>query len=270
MNGGLGLLETMIITNVPSDAMFWESAGVDIIFIDLEYMGKNERQALVDSVKSEHSIEDVQKVKSVLKKSRLLVRINPFHSETEIEINKSIENGADIIMLPMFSTEWEVDEVIRILDQRCEFYPLIETPEALALVGKLSEKKEISGFHFGLNDLHLALKKKFMFEVMLLSEFKEAVKILSDKNLFFGIGGISMLGTGTLLSNTILSQYYSAGSKRVILSRSFKSAIDCGLDAKEEVRKIKQFYAELEGVDLKLQQKEFEDGINKIVGKPNV
>lgn len=42
----------MYITNRPEIAQIAESAGVDRIFVDLEYIGKADRQSGLDTVKS--------------------------------------------------------------------------------------------------------------------------------------------------------------------------------------------------------------------------
>ena len=52
-------LKLMYITNRPDVAQVAQSCGVDRIFVDMEYIGKEERQGGLDTVKSHHSVEDV-------------------------------------------------------------------------------------------------------------------------------------------------------------------------------------------------------------------
>ena len=80
-------LKLMYITNNIEVAKIAENYGVDRIFVDLEYMGKSERQKNLDTVKSSHSIDDVKKIKNILSKSELLVRINPINSDSANEID---------------------------------------------------------------------------------------------------------------------------------------------------------------------------------------
>lgn len=54
-------LKLMYITNQPEIAQIAESAGVDRIFVDLEYIGKSDRQGGMDTVQSRHTIDDVKK-----------------------------------------------------------------------------------------------------------------------------------------------------------------------------------------------------------------
>ncbi len=74
----------------------------------MEYIGKDERQAGLDTVKFHHTINDVKKIRSQIHKAELLVRINRIHEETMEymgsfkEINAVIDAGANILMLPMF------------------------------------------------------------------------------------------------------------------------------------------------------------------------
>ena len=93
----------MYITNNHQIAKYAQNVGVDRIFIDLEYIGKKERQGNLDTVISNHSLEDITTIRKVIDKSKLLVRVNPIHKGSKEEINEAIERGADIIMLPMFN-----------------------------------------------------------------------------------------------------------------------------------------------------------------------
>ena len=112
------MIKLMYITNEPDIAKIAENAGVDRIWIDLEVNGKEERQKGLDTVKSKHKIEDIGKIKKVLKKAELIVRVNPIYSGSEEEINKVIEQGSEIIMLPYFKTVDEVQRFIKIVNNR--------------------------------------------------------------------------------------------------------------------------------------------------------
>ena len=47
-------LKLMYITNRPDVALIAEQNGVDRIFVDMEYIGKAERQGNLDTVKNHH------------------------------------------------------------------------------------------------------------------------------------------------------------------------------------------------------------------------
>lgn len=259
-------LETMIITNNPDEALFWQGAGVDIIFIDMEVNGKQERQGHLNSVKSNHTFEDIKSVKSVLRESKVLTRINPFHDKTKYEIDKAIDSGTDIIMLPMFEHEKHIEGIIEFVSERAEIYPLIETMSALKKAKQLSLIKGVSGYHFGLNDLHIQYSLNFMFEMMCEKDFKEAIDVFNQKGVKFGIGGVSTLGAGILPADTIMDEYVRLGSQRVILSRSFKSLV-ANRDndkARKEVEKLKQFYDQKVLIRNTLQYEKFKTALENI------
>ena len=75
-------LKLMYITNRPDVAQIAQQNGVDRIFIDMEYIGKAERQGNMDSVKNHHTVEDVKAVREVLLTAELLVRVSPMHDAT--------------------------------------------------------------------------------------------------------------------------------------------------------------------------------------------
>ena len=70
------MLKLMYITNRPEVALIAEEAGVDRIFVDLETIGKAERQGGMDTVQSCHKLDDVAVIRNVITRSELLVRNN--------------------------------------------------------------------------------------------------------------------------------------------------------------------------------------------------
>ena len=84
-------LTYMYITNRPQVARIAQNAGVDRVWIDLEYMGKEQRQKGMDSVKSRHQLSDIRSIRPLLRKSALQVRVNPLHDGSPAEISAAIE-----------------------------------------------------------------------------------------------------------------------------------------------------------------------------------
>ena len=105
-------LKLMYITNQLEIALIAEKYGVDRIWVDLETDGKEERQKERDSVKSNHTVNDIKNIAPLLTTSEMLVRINPWSNKSAREIDEVIEAGADIIMLPMWNTVEEVKNFI--------------------------------------------------------------------------------------------------------------------------------------------------------------
>ena len=71
----------MYITNRPEVAHIAELSGVDRIFVDLETIGKQERQGGMDTVQSHHTLDDVAVVGNSIDRTELLVRSNPIQSD---------------------------------------------------------------------------------------------------------------------------------------------------------------------------------------------
>lgn len=214
-------LKLMYITNNEDVAKIAEKAGVDRIFVDLETIGKKERQGGMDTVQSHHTLDDIIKIRKTLKKSELLVRSNPIYSGSESEINTIVNNGADIVMLPYFKTVEEVKKFIGFVNGRSKTMLLFETPESVEIADEILDLDGIDEVFIGLNDLSLGYKKKFMFELLADGTVEKLCLKFRLKGFTYGFGGIAAIGTGTLPAETILKEHYRLGSSSVILSRSF-------------------------------------------------
>ena len=76
------MLNLMYITKRPEIAQIAEEAGVDWIFVDMEFIGKNSRQGGLDTVQNHHTVEDVANVKAAVQKAKILVRVNRSEEHT--------------------------------------------------------------------------------------------------------------------------------------------------------------------------------------------
>lgn len=269
-------LNLMYITNDPEMAKIAENAGVNWIFIDLEINGKEKRQGHLDTVISKHSIDDVKTMKSMLAKSKLLVRVNPIYYNSEEEINAVIQNGADIVMLPFFKTSKEVEKFIEIVNHRAKTCLLLETPEAVESLDEILKVNGIDMVHIGLNDLHLGYRMNFMFEPLANGMVENIGKKIKEKGIKFGFGGIAKLGTGTLPAENILTEHYRLDSSMVILSRAFcdikkvNSLEEVEDSFQNGVLSIRRFEKSLENKDTLFFEKNVEmvkTKINEIVEK---
>ena len=223
-------MKLMYITNNPQIALIAQNAGVDRIFIDMEYIGKDLRQGGMDTVQNHHTLEDITAIRKVLTKSELLVRVNPIHdssdvfSSSEEEIEAVIKAKADIIMLPYFKTACEVKRFLKAVNGRCKTLLLFETAESVENIDEILKLDGIDEVFIGLNDLSLSYGYKFLFEPLANGTVEKIANKFKDKNFSFGFGGIARLGEGTLSSEKIIAEHYRLGSTCVILSRSFCNA----------------------------------------------
>lgn len=214
-------LKLMYITNNVDIAKIAENSGVDWIFIDLEINGKEERQGHLDTVISRHFIDDVKKIKEVLNTSKLLVRVNPIFEGSKSEIDRVIDDGADIVMLPFFKSMEEVAEFSNYVGGRAKTMLLLETPEATESIDDILSVDGIDYIHIGLNDLHLGYGMKFMFELLADGTVEKLCNKIKDRDIPYGFGGIAQLGQGDLPAEYVIAEHHRLGSSMAILSRSF-------------------------------------------------
>lgn len=234
------MLKLMYITNDPAVAKIAADAGVDRIFIDMEVLGKAERQGGMDTVQSHHVPEDIAKVRAAIgDQAEIMARVNPMNPNSQTEIDDAIANGADVIMLPMWRTADDLRQLVRMVNGRAKVMPLLETdtaaehlPEALAVPG-------IDQMHIGLNDLHLCYHQRFMFQLLADGTVDRLCAELREANIPYGFGGVGRPGSGMLPAECIIAEHYCLGSQYVILSRSF-----CNTEKTTDLDEIRRIFAE--------------------------
>lgn len=265
-------LTLMYITNNKDVALIAEKYGVDRIWIDLETLGKEERQKGMNTVKSKHSIKDIRVIKPLLSKSDLMVRVNPWNENSKQEIDAVINAGADIVMLPMWRTVQEVWKFIECVDGRTRINLLLETKEAVMCLEEVLKLPNIDEIHIGLNDLHLSYGMTFMFELLSNGVVEDLCKKINSAGIPYGFGGIAKIGEGMLPAERVIMEHYRLGSTRAILSRSFCNTEEItDLDEIENVfsdnmKELKEFEARVAGMS----SNEFDDNkliVNQIVDK---
>lgn len=216
------MLKLMYITNSPTVARIAADAGVDRIFIDMEVLGKAERQGGMDTVQSHHVPEDIAAVrKAVGANTEILARVNPLNPNSPAEIDQAIENGADILMLPMWRTAEDLRKLVQLTAGRARLMPLLETDDAQRNLAEALTVPGIDEMHIGLNDLHLCYHMKFMFQLLADGTVDSLCRQIQAAGIPCGFGGVGRPGSGTLPAETILGEHIRLGSRFVILSRSF-------------------------------------------------
>ena len=253
-------LSLIYITNNPEVALIAEENGVELVMVDLETLGKEERQRGLNTVKSHHSISDITAISSVLTKSETLVRINPWNDNSPLEIERVITAGADRIMLPMWRSADEVGAFTEVVNSRAKIILLLETKEAVECLDRVLENPLIEEIHIGLNDLHLSYGMTFLFETLSNGVVEDLCKKFKENHLIYGFGGIARIGEGMLPAECIIMEHYRLGSTRAILSRSF-----CNVDEIGDISCIRSVFKEniykLNEYEKSIQTKSSEDYI---------
>ena len=235
----------MYITNKPSVAKIAEDVGIDWLFLDMEFIGKDFRQGGLDTVQNHHTVEDVKNIRRTVSKSKVLVRVNPIHEalpdypSSKDEIEAVINAGADIVMLPFYKTVKEVRQFIQYVGGRAKTCLLLETAEAAILLDETLKVPGIDMIHLGLNDLHLELGMKFMFQLLSDGVVEQLGNKIKAAGIPFGFGGIARLDSGMLPGADVLKEHVRLGSSMVIVSRSF-----CNTDVITDLDEVRRIFTE--------------------------
>jgi hypothetical protein len=237
------MLELIQITNDPAFARRCDALGGFRLFVDLERLGKAERQAGRNTFISAHQLEDVSRIRSVLQRSPLMVRVNPLHEGTATEVDAVLARGADTLMLPMFDGREQVAAFARIVAGRAPIVLLLETAAALESVHDWAGTPGLQEIYVGLNDLHVSLGCRFMFEPLADGSVARVAREAQAQGLRFGFGGIARLDEGLLPGRDVLAEHLRLGSGAVILSRTFHR--DSDMDFEREVAALRATEREL-------------------------
>ncbi|MDB5897396.1 MAG: Aldolase [Ramlibacter sp.] len=232
------MLELIQITNDAALARRCDALGGFRLFVDLERLGKAERQAGRNTFISVHQLHDVARMRAVLRHSPLMVRVNPLHDGTGAEVEAVLAEGADLVMLPMFSGPQDLGAFAQIVGGRAPIVPLLETAAALHSVDAWAGTPGLHEIYVGLNDLHISLGCRFMFEPLADGRVARVAEIARRHGLPFGFGGIARVDEGLLPGRDVLGEHLRLGSRAVILSRTFHR--DTEMDFEREVAALRE------------------------------
>ncbi|MBE7940351.1 MULTISPECIES: aldolase/citrate lyase family protein [Ramlibacter] len=238
------MLELIQVTNDPAFARRCDALAGFRLWVDLERLGKAQRQAGRNTFISEHQVEDVARVRAALTHARLMVRVNPLHPGSAAEVDTVIAAGAQLLMLPMFTRAAEVREFCAIVAGRVPVTPLLETAGALQSLHEWVGTPGLAEVYVGLNDLHLSLGQRFMFQALGEGMLEPVAAACSARGLRFGFGGIARLDEGLLPGRDVLAEHLRLGSQAVILSRTFHRS-DSTVAFEDEVQRLRQAEREL-------------------------
>jgi hypothetical protein len=209
------------ITNQPDFAALAHDCGVARLMVDLESLGKQERQGGLGTFISDHRPEDVARVRAAAPRAELIVRVNPWHAGSAVEIDAAIDAGADSLMLPMFESAAELQAFVAAVGGRARSIALLETRAALESVETWAGLPGLDEIYVGLNDLHRQLGLRFMFEPLADGTVERVARLAHAAGRRFGFGGIARLDEGLLPGRVVLGEHLRLDSDSVILSRTF-------------------------------------------------
>ena len=255
------MIDFLQITNDPVLARRCAALQGMRLFVDLERHGKAERQAGRNTFISTHTLDDVGRMRCALDqalvhaqdagpkankahKAHLMVRVNPLHPGSAQEVDAVLAQGADWLMLPMFHTPAELHAFSALVAGRAPIVALLETAGALHSIEAWVATPGLCEVFVGLNDLHLELGCRFMFEPLALGLLEPVAAQARARGLRFGFGGLARLDEGLLPGRDVLAEHLRLGSQAVILSRTFHRS-DAPTTLEEAIAELRQAEAAL-------------------------
>jgi hypothetical protein len=242
------MLDLIQITNDPALARRCDAIGGMRLFVDLERHGKAQRQAGRNTFISDHTVQDVGRIRRVLRATPLMVRVNPLHDGSRQEVDAVLAEGAQLLMLPMFTQANQVQEFCAMVAGRAPVVALLETAGALETLDSWVDTRGLWEVFVGLNDLHLSLGQRFMFEPLADGLLDRVAESVARHGVRFGFGGIARQDEGLLPGRDVLAEHVRLNSGAVILSRTFHRE-DGDAVFEDEVRALRDAERELLGRD---------------------
>ncbi len=223
-----------------------DRAGVNRIGIDLEYLGKSERQAGLNTRIERHDWTGLARVSSVLHRADLFVRINPIHAGTEVEIETALELGAQVLMLPAFRTAEEAGIFVRTIRGRARASLLVEMAPAVVRIREILEVPGIDEVMIGLNDLRLTLGVANHFEVLASPLAEMLAEEVRRKGLPLAVGGVGRVDDCLMPipPDVVYAQYPRLGATGAWIARVFTEAVPSGWDFTDAILALRNRLSE--------------------------
>ena len=204
----------------------WQ-AGAERVFVDLETMGKAERQQGQGLFLSDATLNDLSRVRATFRREGVLVRVNPLHAGIAAELGAVLARGADIVMLPMARRIEEVAAFIALVQGRARTSLLLETKELLGAAEQLVRLHGLDEVHVGLNDLRLSLGAGNLFSAIVDGHIARVAAVCGEARSRFGFGGVTRPTECNLPipPDCIIAELVRHGARMALLGRSFKSGL---------------------------------------------
>ena len=194
------MLELIQITNDPAFARRCDALGGFRLFVDLERLGKAERQAGRNTFISAHRIEDVGRVKQVLRRSPLMVRVNPLNHATRRRgrggagARRRPADAADVHRAPR-----ELREFAALVAGRVPIVAAAGNRRGAGQPGRLDrDARAWPRCTWASTTCTCRLGHRFMFEPLALGLVDRVAQAARRQGLRFGFGGIARLDEGLL------------------------------------------------------------------------
>jgi hypothetical protein len=194
------------------------AAGAAGVVVDLETRDKPSRQKGFDTQINDHTVDDVARLKEQTD-AQVICRINGVGGDSDDEVRGVVDAGADEVLIPMVTTNKQVDQVFDLVGGDCRVGIMIETSEAVEIAGELDDYP-LSRIYVGLNDLRISRGTASIFSAIadgMLTEIRDKVQRTP-----FGFGGLTIPGCGDPLAvEHLVNEVSRLDCQFTFLRRSF-------------------------------------------------
>lgn len=219
-----------------------DAAGIDRIGLDLETLGKAERQRGLATWVSQHRVEDLAAMRRVVTRGELFCRINPIHAGSRAEIDRVLGYGVQVLMLPMFTTADEVETFVALIGGRAKAVPLLEHRRAVDHLERIVRVPGLDCIHVGLTDLALSMNLSNRFALLASPLLDRIAAAVHGAGLRLCVGGIGRARDDSqpLPTDLVYAQLARLGATGALVSRAFFGTDPMAMDIAAEVTRCRE------------------------------
>jgi citrate lyase beta subunit len=218
-----------------------QRAGIDRIGVDLESIGKAQRQAGLNTWLSPHCLDDALRLRHAVRSASFFARVNPVHDGTRSEVETLLALGVSTLMLPNFTSLDEVVQFLAIVADRASVVPLVERRAATCLIEDLA-RIGVREIHVGLNDLSIDLGVRNRLALLTSPLIDNLVQTARRCGMRVGVGGVGRADDVSLPipSDLVYAQLARLGATGALISRAFVQSPMTEAELADEVRRLRQ------------------------------
>lgn len=200
------------------------AAGVDWIGPDLEFTGKQARQAGTESLISGHSRESIIGMRDIVGEKRLFARCNDPGDDLAAEIEFLIDQGLKSLMVPMVRRVSEAEKILAQINGRTQVVMMVEHKDILDNVEALAALPGITTLFVGTNDLAISMGHRTRFGPIADGWIERLSGVAKKHRLGFAFLGFARLtnAQGFAVSpDLVLAEYVRHCVRWGLFARSF-------------------------------------------------
>lgn len=169
-----------------------DRAGIDGFIVDWEDRNRFQRKHNAADQRSADTEVDLARISGTTGRP-VWCRINQPGDWTPHEVEQAIENGADLILLPMVKSPEEVEHFLSLVGQRARKGILVETVEACECAEELATLP-LDRVYVGLFDLSMSRGSEHLFNPLMDGTVETLRDVFRQKR--FGVGGLTTVDGG--------------------------------------------------------------------------